>query len=71
MLKSLKFVPMVAFVLAFGAPAPTAAETPAAPPPCSESECEDGCCPTYDPNVDCWSGGHWHISHCKSACTVE
>lgn len=29
----------------------------------------DGCCPTYDPNVDCWAEGHWHYNHCKNACT--
>lgn len=35
-----------------------------------ETSClEEGCCPTYDPNVDCWAEGHWHYNHCKSACT--
>ncbi len=39
---------------------------------CEETSLTDeGCCPTYDANVDCWSGGHWHYNHCKNACTVE
>lgn len=71
MLKTLKFLPMVAFVFAFGVPAPTSAATPAVPPPGSEAESSNGCCPTYDPNADCWSEGHWHDNHCKSACTVD
>lgn len=29
----------------------------------------EGCCPTFDPNVDCWADGHWHYNHCKNACT--
>ena len=44
---------------------------PEAPAPCSTESCSEGCCPTYDTNVDCWSDGHWHYNHCKSACTVE
>lgn len=29
-------------------------------------------CPTYDPNVDCWSADEgWCPDHCKTACTVE
>lgn len=48
-----------------------AAPLPEAPAPCSSESCSDGCCPKYDPNVDCWAEGHWHINHCKNACTVE
>lgn len=53
---------------------PTQATATAQPPStsCSSTqECDDGCCPTHDPNVDCWADGHWHYNHCKSACTVE
>ncbi len=29
-------------------------------------------CPTYDPNVDCWSADEgWCPNHCKTACTPE
>lgn len=46
------------------------APLPTEPAPCSTEACSEGCCPTYDPNVDCWAEGHWHSNHCKSACTV-
>lgn len=31
------------------------------------------CCPTYDPDYDCWADGHWHYNHCKEApgCGLE
>lgn len=34
-----------------------------------EMGCEEGCCPKYDPNVDCWAQGHWHYNHCNQSCT--
>lgn len=25
------------------------------------------CCPTYNPDIDCWAEGHWHYEHCKES----
>lgn len=56
----------VLVLLALGQPAP-----PSAPGVSHTESCilGIGCCPTYDPNVDCYAGGHWHYNHCKTACT--
>lgn len=30
--------------------------------------CTDDGCPTYNPNVDCWTNGQWYYNRCNQAC---